>query len=452
MGIRIQYRTLCTAHLWHDFALARGESEFAALDDPLQERILANYSIHEWLRISPTQETRGLLERHRLRFIRRPTGFMIAGSVRESTTKAGKYQLQIALPDDFILRFIVELIQPSFLFEANLAGQASSSSVYLFSNRSGNDGKSGLHLTGAVPDYDPAQAYEAGDFAVHEDVLMEASEDVPPSQEPAEGKWMDLPARRYDADREYEKDELAFHDDAVFKATAEGKLEEPPHPDEWTPLYKVSARSGVSAADSVVCVAREKRFPLDKPSSSVKLTVRDGEGQIVLGETQFRRDGNLLEDIRLGLPEAAPGLYTLEALDADEKPVSTVPGTIYLHPDDGGRMPFAVIELSNPAGAFRLFDGTNHLQGREYHIRFRHRRAFWRYIFHGETASLPLNGAVGDLVQENPAQYATTRPWPLNAGVAALKKFGANRVLPQPLPDSIRKENKKLYAETYLVT
>ena len=42
MSIRIRFRTICAVHLWHDFLLARGSSEFEALAPELQERILAD--------------------------------------------------------------------------------------------------------------------------------------------------------------------------------------------------------------------------------------------------------------------------------------------------------------------------------------------------------------------------------------------------------------------------
>jgi hypothetical protein len=45
MSFRIQFRTLCEIHLWHDFLLARGNTEFEGLRPELRERILAEYSI-----------------------------------------------------------------------------------------------------------------------------------------------------------------------------------------------------------------------------------------------------------------------------------------------------------------------------------------------------------------------------------------------------------------------
>ncbi|MEX2382287.1 MAG: hypothetical protein WD490_07890 [Opitutales bacterium] len=450
MSTRIQYRALCTVNLWHDFALARGTNEFAALDSLLQERILRDYSIHQWLHIAPTEETRLLLDRHRLRFVRRPTGFMIAGSVRESTAAPGQQVLEIPLPQEFALHFTVDIAQPSFLHEANLTTHSPGSSIFLFSNRSGNIAGNTLHLTAPVPAFDPAKAYHAGDLAVDQGVLMEATEDVPPSASPATAKWMDLPAPRYHPDREYEKDELAFHDEVVFKAIAEGKLAPPPDPEEWVGFYTAAARSGVSKADSIPCLGRETRFMLDPPTPVVKVTVRDWEGMIVLFETFFRQDGNPLEEIRIALPSADPGRYTLEAVDSGDVALPGIPDSFYLHPQ-GGR-PFAAIELASPAGEFNLVDESGHLSNRNYHIRFRHRRAFWRYIFHGDLSNLPSNGTAGDLVQESPGAYATTRPWPINAGVTILKKFGEDRFLPNPSPNSIHKENKKLYAETYLVS
>ena len=41
MSIHIRFRTICAVHLWHDFLLARGSSEFEALTTELQLETMA---------------------------------------------------------------------------------------------------------------------------------------------------------------------------------------------------------------------------------------------------------------------------------------------------------------------------------------------------------------------------------------------------------------------------
>src|SRR5688572_7959798 len=155
MSFTIQYETVCTVHLWHDYVLARGPREFAGLERAIREQILGDYSIHNWLKITPTIETAKALEQYRLRFVPQPTGFIIAGAVRASGTQPGKWVLESPLDEEFEWRFGVEVARPSFVSEASVGGD--SRTTLLFSNRSGNMAENGeLHLTMPLEGFDPA--------------------------------------------------------------------------------------------------------------------------------------------------------------------------------------------------------------------------------------------------------------------------------------------------------
>jgi len=453
MSFRIQYSAICSVNLWHDFVLARGETELMGLETPLREEVLADYSIHDSLLIQPAEETRVLLRRHRLRFLPGPTGFALAGPVRKSASLAGQLVLETPLPEDFNLRFTVRVIRPAFLHETELPAQPLNGSLLLFSNRTDNLSVEGEpHLTRPLQAFDPSKAYQAGDRVVDQEagptVLLEAAEDVTASPAPASGKWVELPAARHDAGRSYVLGERVLHNGSIFEARNAGPLPPPPSEASWTKLYDAQLRTGVSTADLVRGLGRETRLELNPALSAVRITVRDRNNQIVLQDTQFRRDFQLLEEVRLSLPSAPPGLYSLSAEDPSGSAVASLPASFYLHE---GPLPFAVIELTKATGAFALFDGQGHLQRPDYQVRFRHRRAFWRYVFHGDLSGFPPDNT-GDLAQEDPAdlsRYTTTRPLPVNAGMIALQAFDGRR-LPNPGPSSSRKERGKRYLETFL--
>jgi hypothetical protein len=454
MSFRIRFRTICAVHLWHDFLLARGSAEFESLAPELQERILAEYSIGDSLRIAPTDDTEVLLARHKIRFRSRPTGFALAGAVSESEAQPGRFALEVPLPSDFALRFSVNVIRPTFLDEANLP--ISRSSLFLLSNRTGTATGSELHLTLPIAAFDPGRTYQAGDLVVDQapdpTVLLEATEDVSAAPAPAAGKWVELPAPRFDAAAAYEAGDLVLHDGAVFAAKTSGTLSAPPATANWAKLYDANLGVGVSETDLVRGLPRVARFPLVTPRAFVTVTVRDRDGQVAFTGIQLRQDGQLLTEVQLSLPIVPPGLYTLEAKAPDGTQIAEVPAFFYLHPGAERGLPLAVIEVSNPAGALALLDASGHLQSTEYHVRFRHRHAFWRYTFHGNLSSFPPSD-LGDLVQEDPAdnsRYVTSRPLPLTVGLVPLKNFDGKRPLPNPSPSSARKEGGKLYAETFL--
>ncbi|MGA7904084.1 MAG: hypothetical protein WCA06_15740 [Terrimicrobiaceae bacterium] len=454
MRFQIRFRTICAVHLWHDFLMARGSAEFDSLTPELQERILAEYSIGDSLSIAPTDDTEVMLARHKIRFLSRPTGFALAGAVSESEAQPGLFRLDVPLPSDLVLRFAVNVIRPAFLEEANLP--VSRSSLFLLANRTGMVANDELHLTQPIAAFDPARSYQAGDLVVDQTpdptVLLEASADVGPADAPAAGRWVELPAPRFNAVAAYQAGDLVLHDRAVFAAKTSGTLPAPPATANWTKLYDASLRAGVSGADLIPGLPRVARFPLVTPRAFVTITVRDRDGQVVFSDLQLRRDDELLTEAQVSLQTAPPGRYTLEARAPDGTQIAELPTAFYLHPGAERGVPFAIFELSNPAGALALFNASGHLQSTEYHIRFRHRRAFWRYIFHGDLASFPP-ADLGELVQEDPAdnsRYVTSRPFPLTVGLVALKNFDGKRPLPNPPPSSTRKEGGKLFAETFL--
>lgn len=454
MSFRIQFRTICAVQLWHDFLLARGSAEFESLTTELQQRILAEYSIGDSLSIAPTGDTEVLLARHKIRILSRPTGFVLAGAVSESEAQPGLFRLEVPVPSNFVLRFAVNVVRPAFLEEANLP--ISRSSLFLLANRTGTVTNDELHLTQPIAAFDAGRSYQAGDLVVDKTpdptVLLEASEDVGAAPAPAAGQWVELPAPRFSAVAAYQAGDLVLHDGAVFAAKTSGTLPAPPAAANWTKLYDASLRAGVSGADLILGLPRVARFPLVTPRAFVTIAARDRDGQVVFSDLQLRRDDELLTEVQLSLPTAPPGRYTLEAKAPDGTQIAEVPTAFYLHPGAERGVPLAIIELSNPAGALALFDASGHLQSTEYHVRFRHRRAFWRYIFHGDLGSFPP-ADLGELVQEDPAdnsRYITSRPLPLTVGLVALKNFDGKRPLPNPPPSSTRKEGGKLYAESFL--
>jgi hypothetical protein len=457
MSFAIQYRTLCTVHCWHDFALARGTTEFAALSQQMQDQILRDYAIHNWLQIEPTAQTQELLRRHQLRFVPRPTGFLVAGSVKPGADPANLI-LTSTLPDDFALRFTATIIRSSFSWETNAVDQTHRGSILLFTNRSGNNANDELHLTSPLPAFDSAKAYRAGDLVVDSDgapsVLLETTEDQSPAAAPDLARWTQLPSSRYGAAIAYQAGDRALHSGTVFEAKIAGTLPEPPHAASWRRIYDVALRTGTSSADSLHCLARVTRFALDPPPITVNLTVRDRAGAVVYSDSQFRRDGQPIHEAVLVLETLPPGRYKLEAADQNGVTIPDLPASFYLHPESVSGVPFAVIELVNPPGPFQLFDAAGSVLAPVYHIRFRHRYAFWRYTFRGDLSDLPPADP-GDVIQEDPAdnsRYTTRTPLPLNLGTVNLKKFGPNRLLPNPASPTTRRENGKLYADTYLTT
>jgi hypothetical protein len=362
----------------------------------------------------------------------------LVGSVRAPGDDPAEVVLASPLPPDFLLRFTVRIVRSSFVQETNGAEQASRPALLHFTNRSGNIANGQLHLSTPLPAFDPARAYRAGDLVVDSDaapsVLLEATEDQPPAAAPDQAKWVQLPADLFDAARSYQSGERVLHNSAIFEAKAAGPLPSPPDADNWRKLYDVALRTGSSPIDSQRCLSRVTRFSLNSPVTMVNLTVRDRTGTIVLSESQFRKDGQPIQEITLSLEALKPGRYSLAATDQSGAAVPGLPSRFYFHPESGPTQPFAVIEIANPTGPFQVFDAAGFLRAPAYHIRFRHRHAFWRYTFRGDLSTFPPADP-GDVVQEDPAdnaRYTTRTPLPLNLGAISLKKFGSTRLLPNP--------------------
>jgi len=454
MSFQHIYRPLFVVHLDHDFALDRGEREFAALDEGDRSAILASHSIHDSLAIEPTAETRETLRRHRLRVRARPTGFAVHGAVRASTTAPGRFILAEALPAEAELRFTIAVIRPAFLHEASLPTCDPRTQALVFSTRTGHVAEDGtLHLTAPLAAFDPNRSYEAGERVLHtrdgQVALLQAESDAAAAAQPAVDRWVELPVPRFVAGTSYARDARVLHDGVVHAARRDGVLPAPPDADAWTALYTPQLRTGVSAADRTSVLGRTTRVPLDPPQAFVTVTVRDRLGQTVLQERQVRSDAAALTEAVVRLPAAPDGLYSLRVDGPDGAAIAGMPATFHLH---DGAVPLAFIEIAAGGGPLALLDGDGHLLAPEYHVRFRHRRAFWRYIFHGDLDELPpadLAGYVQDDAAD-PARYTTAGTHPLTAGFVSLPAFDG-RPLPNPAPAAIRKVGGRLLAEAFVL-
>ncbi|HLV67283.1 MAG TPA: hypothetical protein VKY73_15785 [Polyangiaceae bacterium] len=451
MTVRILYRPFLHVHLWHDYALSRGHKPLAALSAESQARVLRDYSIHDHLLVSPTEETKRLLRGHRLVFRPTPTGFALYAAVEPSGPDAEPV-LERPLDPDFVVRFTLDVRRPAFLLEANVPARPAGS-VFHFTNASDNSSGGVLHLSRPVPGFSATASYAAGDLVVDDadapTTLFEAASDIDPAPAPTGERWLHLPAEPYVAGTTYEHGDLVVHGGTTYEAAADGELPAPPG-SSWRALFQEALRTGVTRADLRLCVPPRFRFELGEEVPYAEVRVLDRDGQTVLTSRELRRDGAPLSAVEIDLTGRAPGSYTLSVSSPADTPLGGTPLPFELHPDALRGLPFAILEIANLPSA-PLTDAEGRLTAPEYHLRFRNRHAYWRYVFQDGAESPPAD--TGELVQEDPtdpSRFVTRKPYPLSAGVVDLKAFAVTRKLPNPTVRSLKKESGKYFQETII--
>ncbi len=455
MPFEISYRPLFTVKIEHDYLLDLGSKEFDSLPPEMQDRQSSRYQLSDYIEIQPSQETSLLLKRHRCRLHPNPDSLQVLTSTIQ---KNGKPAPERPLPDNAKLFFVARLKNDSFLSQANVPELLRHQGLF-FSNRFEHSDTNRLQLTHPLPAFDPAASYQAGDLALDDanspSQLFEAKTNLAPAPSPTSAHWLQLPAPPYQNGADYATGDRVLLDGKCYEAKSDGQHPAPPD-NAWTERYAPRFADGVSAADRVAMRPPQFTLSLD-PESDITFataTLKDTNDAIVWEKSFFNPNGEPLQSITIDASSLAPDFYKLDVKKGNGTSLPDFPATIYRLPDSLPHPPFALIEIQNRpvSSSHSLVDAQGNLTTPVFKIRFRKRHAYWRYLFHGNTADYPPQDT-GPLTQEDPqdpTRFVTTEPLPLTTAPYTLGSFDDSAIsLPAPHPSVIR-EPDRVVSQTFI--
>lgn len=455
MPVEIAYQPLFSVQVEHNYLLDMGSKEFDSLSPTLQNRQKAKYRISEYISFQPTLETDTLLKRHRCRIRSTPEGFQIFAA---TTEQDGTRRMERPLPPDTPLYFLAQLNNFAFLSQANLPELLRHHGL-LFSNRHEHTAANQLQLTRPLAAFDPSASYQAGDLCLDDSdtptQLFEAKTDLAPAASPAAPQWLRLPAPPYENGTDYLTGERVLHAGKCYEAKSDGQHSAPPD-NAWTESYTPRLGDGASKADRAEM--RPPRFQLSLGSDSeitfARAILKDSSNNTVWQQSFFNPNGEPLHSLEIDASSLAPDFYTLELTQGDGSPIPDQPSSFFRLPDSISQAPFALVEIKSlPSDSTHaLFDEQGNLNSPTFHIRFRKRHAYWRYLFHGDTADYPP-ADTGPLSQEDPqdpTRFVTTEPLPLTTAPYTLGNFGDTALSLPPPPPNVTREADRVVSQTFI--
>lgn len=452
----IRYATLFVVDVLHDYFLNHGKVVYEALSDEVRLRIKERYSAAALFDIKPTAHTQRVLAGHQLIFKSNRTGFLVAVKTDSSTPG-----LRPAIPfsQNFRLSFALVLKDPRFFNYSELPTAASS--LYRFSNASGNNVAGQLFLSAPVPAYDTTYAYQAGDIHAASDAgainLFRAIRDTGPAATPIAADWERIPADTWNSTNTYASGAVVLSGNRIYRARIDAPGTDLSNASEWEEL-QLLANQYVSPVDKLV--SRPTVFELDLSGAALThATVRlhrSGES-LVAAERTYAASSGTLSIVPVDLHDLAPGAYRLEVLDGALAPLPNLGFQFYLSAEAVREAWFGIIEIGPGSGGFALLDGGGTLRSPRYTLRFLNRSTRWRYIF--PQAQQIGSGAEVATEGSDPRILVTATPRPLtyfgagirlqadNAGTPAVSE---EVLLPLPEPHRIRRDNQQWYSEIHM--
>ncbi len=334
MGFNIHYSRIFDINILHHFFLNKGQTAFSQLPEDEQEQILLKYDASELFAISPTEQTRKILDSRGCIFKAHPGGFLVATqSIPDASHPNGS-----PLPDfnpGVRLTFLAFLRDHNLLNYSALPFRPDPDRVWFFTNTSHGAPRVFPHLSSVPPVFQNNTQYFPGDML---------------------------------SDQETSVNTLY---------TALGKTEEnPASSSQWltetagdnVPLYYANSNDLQRLVRSIMVY----RVPENDMVPAVTITDNDGEPMEAAVEVFPGDQATLQIDMR-HLPEGWYNIHLQNESPAWENSF----GFFLLHRKEA---PFALFHIAVDASDPNFFTNEGHLLSPRLMLRFRNRMTHWRYV------------------------------------------------------------------------
>lgn len=430
METSVIYKKLFSTAITHDGYLDLGYKDFASLDSSIQNAQLNNYDLRGALSFIPSQSTEKLMKQHQLRLFPTKTGFDIIAATLPDENDADQHILFIPTEDDFSLKFYMKLNDPKFWSSANLSTQTKLSQQYYFSTENAHLSDGELHLTKALVPFVPAQEYLAGDMIIDDS---------------------NTPTKQWEAVQNLS---------APVTQTTEDWLELTNDP--FT-RQEDTLNTGVSRADLLTIQNHYFSIQIPENITFAKVIVTAAEESEPVFRTSFFHDtGEPLDIVKFHLPKhTQSGFYDVEILSSDDSPILSKIST-YVLPEKQTEDFFALLEITNKTVSHSFLNTENQLTSPKYHIRFRKRHTYWKYIMQGDVESIDQSSTDQFNTSETHKELhlISKDPHPYSRQILfgdEIDFLGSNTEnskdpisLPNPLFDNIKLENGKQICEAHV--
>ena len=452
----MRYAILFQVDILHDYLLNRGDTVFEALGQVQQTQILQKFASNDFLRITPTIQTRRTLSGHKMIFKTTSTGFLVAVQTGEATLNA---RPMIPLTADFRLHFSLQVIDSRFFNYTALTTQPEA--LYYFNNRSGNEADDHYFLSAPVPVFDTTHAYEAdelySELSAGVTNLYRALRDTGPTPTPVAADWRRIPADTFDATLTYTAGSVVLSANRLYRARIDAPGNNLTNPVEWE-MFATLANQYVTAMDRLFI--KPPLFNLNIHDAGLsRITVqllRVDESGLAWEQSYQAPHGNL-ESIQIDARALAPGVYRLLIRNEALTELPELGFYCYLDSTAIKENWFGAIEIGLGNGDMSLLDASGAIRSPRYTLRFLNRATRWRYIF-------PDNQALGpgaEVIPENSDNrvLVTAQPRPLTRFGTGLRlqaddtltpAFSEEVLLPEPEINRIRRHNAQWYSEIHM--
>lgn len=443
------FGVLFRIRLRHDYWLNRDALLHEALPTEEAARIAHDRPSRNWLEIVPTTTCRQRMAGHGILFKPTHDGALCGIELTPNST-VPRRPLGAGTP----LQFGLRLTDPLFsAYTADPTGDFA-----FFSNMSGNTRGGELHLSQAVPAFDTARAYRAGDLRTtvsgSETQLFQALQDTGPSGTPTASHWARVNGDTHDPAENYSTGDLVISGDHLFEAAQDNPGSDFANTADWTDLGAL-ANQYATLADTRVL--RPATFSVDV--ASVATTRIDTElrrpGAATIVQHRRFEDNTPLQSIPVDLSGFAEGPFELTFQDGNGAVLPTLTQVFHLSPEALASGWMALIEIGTGTAEFALLDGSNQIRTPTFDLRFATQQAVFRYRFPqpqpvGTGAQVSAGADPADLVT------ATPRPLTLSGGGVLLREDDPTTAtvveeirLPNVLPRDLQKDAGRWVATRY---
>ncbi len=167
MSFAIIYQTLFEIKIIHHYYLDNGIQLFDALNDNDKNEYLTNYSISDFIKISPTKTCEKILKNSRCIFKNTSTGMIVKIQVKKQGDNFIPY---VDLADDIDLRFKIEFKDSLFGNYTSLPLNIGNNQIYYFQNRLIEEAREFPFLSQCPSIYDEDKYHSVGDMLVDDKV------------------------------------------------------------------------------------------------------------------------------------------------------------------------------------------------------------------------------------------------------------------------------------------
>lgn len=337
MGVTIAYNILFEVKVLHHFFLNKGETGFDHMSAEEQAQIMLNYDVRDFLEIYPTPDCIRVLDAHKCIFKATSQGIVVGIRAEANNENPPLFVPFNPFPVDQVFAFAIQLRDMNFLNYTALPFDESSGKAYIFKNFSNGSPLRFPDLSSSPPSFKNGRVYFPGDMVSNDpnnftSLFTAINKTTNPTSDTTD--WQ--------AEHLSPNVPLNYANSGDRHNVSHGML-----------LYKVNV-----------------------PDLAPAITVKTALGSIISPEINILSgDYRTVQIDMRGFPD---GFYTVDFESLN--PPYTDSFSFYLL--QGRTRPFGILNLAmlsnNPA--YNMIDETGCLRSPVYHLRFRNRRTYWRYV------------------------------------------------------------------------